>query len=123
MGAHPKSRRQDTTIKPYRGKLPPWPDNVGKRRKIPTITGETRYFIIKDEIRKTQYNNKKKLIVLQVLQLEGTKTNEFRLGYYMIGEKPGARGRWVWGQFCLHVPARDLEAILKKARERGWLKA
>ena len=122
MGAHPKSRKQHSIIEPYKGKLPPWPDNVGKRKKMPSITGEIRYFIIKGEIRHIQASYKKKLIVFQKLQLEGTRTTEFRLGYYMIGEKPGARGRWVWGQFCLFIPARDLEEILKEARVRGWVK-
>lgn len=83
---------------------------------------EICYFIIKDEIRKAQYKNRKKLIVFQLLQLEGARTTEFRLGYYMIGEKPRFRGKWVWDQYCLHIPARDIEVILRKARVKGWLK-
>jgi len=122
MGAHPKSRSQKTLIKPFTGKLPPWPDSIGKRKRILTITGEVQYFIIDDEIRHIQYGYKKKLIVFQKLQLEGRQVTEYRLGYYMIGEKPRFRGKWVWGQFCLFIPAKDLEAILKEARKRGWLK-
>jgi hypothetical protein len=121
MGAHPKNRQKKTTIEPYTGELPPWPDSIGKRKKILTITGEVQYFVITDEIRHIQYDYKKKLIVFQKLQLEGKQVTEYRLGYYMIGEKPGARGRWVWGQFCLFIPAKDLKVILKEAGKRGWL--
>ena len=122
MGAHRQSLQKDAIIEPYMGEIPPWPDSVGKTKKLKTILGEIQTFVIVDEIRLTQHNYKKKLIVFQKLQLEGQSLIEYRLGYYMIGEKPGARGRWVWGQFCLFVPAKDLETILKEARRRKWLK-
>lgn len=42
---------------------------------------------------------------------------EYRIGYYIIGRIGRAKGKWVWGQFCPMIPAEDLEALLKKARE------
>ena len=99
---------------------PEWPKNIGKRRKIKTIWGNERHLIIEDEIVHPQSNAPHKLIAFQRIRLEEENRIEYRLGYYMIGVKPGAKGRWVWGQFALLIPEKDLKAILKKAQKRKW---
>jgi hypothetical protein len=82
--------------------------------------GTHRYLVIEDEILHRQRYSTNKLIAFQRIRIEDNNQIEYRLGYYMIGVKPRARGRWVWGQFCLMVLERDLKAILRKATRKGW---
>jgi len=96
------------------------PNNIGKRRRIPTIWGTHRYMVIEDEILHRESKVPNKLIAFQRIRIEENNRIQYRLGYYMIGVKPRARGRWVWGQFCLMVLERDLKAILRKAERKGW---
>ncbi len=42
---------------------------------------------------------------------------EYRIGYYIVGRIGRAKGKWVWGQFCPMIPARDLEKLLEKAKK------
>ena len=101
---------------------PPLPDNIGKTRMIPAIDGMKRHFRIEDEIIHPQSNSNRKIIVFQKMRYVEENRVEFRFGYYMIGIKPKAKGRWVWGQFCLLLPEEDLMAILEKARKRKWFR-
>jgi hypothetical protein len=97
------------------------PSNVGKTRTITSITGSKRRMTIQDEIIKVQSNNKNKLIVLQKIKFDDTRNVEYRFGYYMLGVKKGARGRWVWGQFCLLVPAQDFRYLIRESVKRKWI--
>ena len=63
---------------------------------------------------------KNKVIVFQKLRFEDNNRQEFRFGYYMLGVKKGAKGRWVWGQYCLLIPKRDLRALIRKAKKKRW---
>ena len=101
---------------------PPLPNNIGKKRMIPAIDGTKRHFRIEDEIIHPQSNSNRKIIVFQKMHFLEEDRVEFRFGYYMIGIKPKAKGRWVWGQFCLLLPEEDLMAILEKARKRKWFR-
>ena len=123
MGTHTRiSKTNKVTVSKKRNLNipPPWPNNIGKRRKISTIWGTKRYIIIEDEILVIQSNAPHKLITFQKLRLEEEKRIEFRLGYYMIGVKTGAKGRWVWGQYALMIPEKDFKVILEEARKRKW---
>ena len=99
---------------------PELPNNIGKKRRIPAIDGRIRHFLIEDEIIHPQSNSDRKIIVLQKMRFIEEDRIEFRFGYYMIGLKSKARGRWVWGQFCLLIPQEDLLVILDEARRRKW---
>jgi len=121
MGSHRTHISNNTVGREIPFELPPWPSSKGKRKPIKNIRGETRHLLIRDEIRRVQSNAPDKLIVFQMIEIEEDRQTQFRLGYYMIGVKPGAKGRWVWGQFCLLIPAEDLHDILNEARERKWL--
>ena len=70
--------------------LPPHPDNIGKRRKITTITGRRIYVKVTDEIVVSQ--GPRKLIYFQKLQFEEDGRIEYRFAYYMLGYKPSRRG-------------------------------
>lgn len=123
MGAHRKQNDEINIIgskKPKSINIPKWPYNIGKRRKIKTIWGTERHLIIEDEIMHQQINAAHKLIAFQKIRLEEEERIEFRFGYYMIGVKPGAKGRWVWGQFALLIPEDDLKVILKEAKKKKW---
>jgi hypothetical protein len=120
MGAHKYRPNPDRRPKTKLTKSPERPNNIGKRRRITTIWGAKLHMVIEDEILHKQYNAPHKLVAFQRIRLEEENRIEYRFGYYMIGVKPGAKGRWVWGQFCLLIPERDLKAIMKKAEKRGW---
>ncbi len=98
--------------------IPPPPNNIGKRRTITSITGEKIHLAIEDEIVVPQGQGK--LIYFQKLRFEADRSVEYRLTYYMLGHKPGRKGRWVFGQYSLMIPAKELSVILKEARKRGW---
>ncbi|MBI2099298.1 hypothetical protein HYT45_02695 [Candidatus Uhrbacteria bacterium] len=76
---------------------------------------------------------KHKVFVLERLRkvkFEGTlaykkswKTGEveYRIGYFIVGRIGRAKGRWVWGQFCPIIPAKDLKHLISKAEKEGVL--
>ena len=100
---------------------PPVPSNIGKRRVMTAIDGRRRYFAIEDEIVTPQKSGThRKLICFQKIRFEEDRHLEYRFTYYMLGLKAGARGRWVFGQYSLLIPAKDLARLLKEARRRGW---
>ena len=45
---------------------------------------------------------------------------EVRLGYYVIGEKPRMKGKWVWGQYAAMMPIEDFKFLVDEALRRGW---
>ncbi len=100
---------------------PPFPDNVGRRRRIVNIRGDVVHWVVEDEIKRIQSTAPHKVICFQKLRRENDGRTEFRFGYYMIGVKPGARGRWVWGQYALFIPKGDLRVLIKEAERRGWI--
>jgi hypothetical protein len=100
---------------------PPVPKNIGKRKKLFSIHGQLRHFRIEDEITRFQSGGKHKVIVFQKIRFEHNNRQEFRFGYYMLGVKQGMKGRWVWGQFCLMIPKKDLRALIREAKKRRWL--
>ncbi|OHB54136.1 MAG: hypothetical protein A2173_01095 [Planctomycetes bacterium RBG_13_44_8b] len=101
---------------------PPLPNNIGKTRRIKAIDRQIRHFRIEDEIIRKQSNSKRKIIILQKMRFVEEDRIEFRFGYYMLGIKPRARGKWVWGQFCLLIPKYDLIALMREAQRRKWFK-
>lgn len=96
------------------------PNNIGKRRKIINIWGKPVWLRIEDEIARFQSTARHKVICFQKIRFEKDGRIEFRFGYYMIGVKAGAKGRWVWGQYALLIPKKDLLALLREAKSRGW---
>jgi hypothetical protein len=100
-----------------------YPSSVNIRRKIHTIDGSFRYFTVEDEIICKQHvteKKTKKLIYFQKIRFEKPNEIQYRLTYYMRGVKPDAKGRWVFGQYSLMIPAKQLSYLLKEARKRKW---
>ena len=96
----------------------PHPSNIGKRRVITAIDGTKVALLVTDEIVVPQGEHK--LIYFQKLQFESDGRFEYRFTYYVRGFKPGRRGKWVFGQYSLMAPEREVAIMLKEARARGW---
>ena len=97
------------------------PSRVGKVTKRKDIFGNPMIYEVIDEIVHIPLNNPGKAIFFQKLQFEPDKKIEFRLCYYMIGQKGRGKGKWLYGQFATMIGKEDLEIILAQARERGWI--
>lgn len=103
--------------------LPPFPNSIGKRRSHVAIDGRTVHKTVEDEIVVLQRAAARnpKLICFQKIRFEENNKLQYRFTYYMLGFKEGPRkGRWVFGQYSLFIPAPDLKRLLKLARKRGW---
>lgn len=102
-------------------KYPPLPSTVGKKGKtVEPITARKMHFRVLDEVVQIQSDLGSKAIYLQKVEFEEDKRIELRLGYYIIGKKPGMLGRWVWGQYATFMPIADFEQIIEKAKRKGW---
>ncbi len=102
---------------------PPSPVSIDRRRRIKAIDGSVRYFKVVDEIvleHKVPEKYTRKLIYFQQIRFEDSKQVQYRFTYYMLGLKRGAKGRWVFGQYSLLLPAKELSFLLKEARKRKW---
>ena len=85
------------------------------------IDGRVRWMTVEDEIHRRQRSALRlKLIYFQQVRFDQGQRLQYRLTYYMLGVKAGARGRWVFGQYSLMIPASDLKALLQEARRRRW---
>ena len=118
MGTHRKTAPTQTA-KPV--KIPPFTPKLGKPRRITSITGKVVHFVVEDQIARPQTGYPRKLIVLQKIRFTEDGRIELRVGYYMVGEKPGARGKWVWAQYAPLIPQADFRRIIREAQKRGWL--
>lgn len=100
--------------------LPDWPVTKNKKgaAKLPP-DGQVLRFVILDEIRRQQTDFPEKVIYLQKFRFEDGRI-QFRLCYYIIGKKPGMKGKWVFGQYATMVPAGDLKWMMDEAERLGW---
>ena len=95
------------------------PCNINKKRVFVRIDGVRVHRTVEDEIVLKQ--GKDKLIYLQKIRLHETGKIEYRFTYYMRGFKEGRmKGKWVFGQYSLTLPAGHLARLVAKARQRGW---
>ncbi len=100
---------------------PELPSRIGKVTRRKDIHGMPMQYSVLDEIIHIPSSNKDKAIYLQKLQFEPDGQIEFRLCYYMIGQKGRGKGKWLWGQYATMIKREDLEAILAAARDKGWI--
>lgn len=45
----------------------------------------------------------------------------FRIGYYMIAERPRGRGKWAWGRFAPMMTREEMAEIFDRAKKKGWI--
>lgn len=81
--------------------------------------GEIIQFTVIDEVRAFQDAERKKVLIMQLMQLE-TGKREIRVGYYIIGKLPKMKDRWVWGQYAAFIPLPVFRRLIDKATHRGW---
>lgn len=94
------------------------PVNVGARRMLKNIDGESVCFTIKDEI--SLRSGDRKAIYFQMSEYEKAGSIEYRFCYYMIGVRSGRKGKWVFGQYALLLEANELSFLLAMARDKKW---
>lgn len=99
--------------------LPPLPTNKNKRGRLVGQDGTVHHFTIIDQIEHFQSDYREKALILQKIQFDDG-SEEVRLAYYIIGKKPGMKGKWVWGQYATLMPLKDYLALYNKAKQRGW---
>ncbi len=97
------------------------PSTVGNVCHIISIDGKRISVLIEDAIRRPQSGSHGlKQIYLQKLRHETGNQLEYRFTYYMWSTKGRMPDHWVFGQYSLMIPAKDLEWLLNKAKELGW---
>lgn len=84
------------------------------------INGKRKNFKIGRYVTLRQSDYSGKIFVLQEILFEDGK-KELRLGYYIIGKKPRAKDKWVWGQYCPFFPKQDLVKLIEKAKKEEIL--
>ncbi len=97
------------------------PSRIGKTTRRKDIFGNPMIYKVADEIVHVPPSNSGKAIYLQKLEFEPDKKIEYRPCYYMIGQKGRGKGKWLYGQFAMMIGKEDLEYILSRAREKGWI--
>jgi hypothetical protein len=97
------------------------PSRIGKVTRRNYIDGRPMVYTVLDEIVYVPETNLGKAFYLQLLRFEDDGREEMRLCYYMIGHRPRARGKWLFGQFAPMICRKDFDAIMTQAREKGWI--
>jgi hypothetical protein len=100
---------------------PELPSRKGKITRRKDIYGNPMIYEVLDEIILVPRSNPDKAIYFQKLQFEPEKRIELRLCYYMIGQKGRGKGKWLYGQFATIIGKEDLEYLLSRARQKGWI--
>lgn len=59
--------------------------------------------------------------VFVIERLRNKDKLEYRFGYYIVSKYGRTRGRWVWGQFCPFIPAKDFKMLIGKAQSEGTI--
>ena len=91
---------------------------IKTKGQITDIFGKKVKFTVGRYVTLRQSDYRKKIFVLQEIFFEDGR-QQIRIGYYIIGEKPKMRGKWVWGQFCPFFPPEDLKELIRRAEEKG----
>jgi hypothetical protein len=95
--------------------------------ETPKGTNKKVHVPIKRRIVMTQQNYSKKAFVLEELEIPEIMEElipgyskisiELRFGYYIIDKN----GNWAWGQFAPFIPKDDLNNLMEKAKEKGFV--
>jgi hypothetical protein len=102
-------------------KYPPPPSTIGKRGSLLDRSGKRRCFTVTNEIRRVVPPHVLDFaIYLQRIEFDDGPI-QARLGYYIIAKKGSVRGKWVWGQYAPLLSMRDLKAVMKQAKKKGWI--
>jgi hypothetical protein len=102
--------------------MTPFQKDVPRQGSIRAIDGVRRRFVIEDEIickQKIVERDSGKYICFQKIRFDDGR-KEYRFTYYMRALKGNVKGRWIFGQYSLMIPAKQLQLLLREARRRKW---
>jgi hypothetical protein len=91
---------------------------VGKLRTRKNIKGQPFTFFVEDFVGFPSKDGRKFICLQKIQHTAPRPAREYRFAYYMVGEKPGAKGRWVFGQFALLLGEAELKKLLKLATKK-----
>jgi hypothetical protein len=93
---------------------------IGRKTNRKTIDGKPlMYTVIDDEIFIAPSNNRKAFCLQKLKFIDGSE--QLRIAYYMIAEKPRMRGKWAYGQFAPMMTKEEMRMIFEKASEKKWI--
>ncbi len=89
-----------------------------RKWKFPSSSDKSTYYLVEfiDYEILLQSDSRNKYFVMQLIKPKFKRKPQLRIGYYILGKKPGVAGKWVWGQFAPMVPQKDIPALFKKAK-------
>jgi hypothetical protein len=99
---------------------PPLPSRLGKTTKRKNIHGLPMVYKVIDEDVFIAPANPDKAFAIHKIEFKGGR-EEFRVGYYMIAQRPRLKGKWAWGQFAPMMTKEDMTAIFKHVKAKGWI--
>jgi hypothetical protein len=99
---------------------PPLPSRLGKVSSRKNISGHPMVYTVVDEDVFIAPSNPDKAFAIHKLRFSDVR-EEFRIGYYMIAERPRAKGKWAWGQYAPMMTKEDMAAILSHMKAKGWI--
>jgi hypothetical protein len=100
---------------------PPLPTRKGKTSKRKDIDGNPmNYTIIDEDIFESPLNKRKAFCLHHIRFDDGRET--FRIGYYMIAQRPRMKGKWAWGQYAPMMNKQEMQLIFERAIKKGWIK-
>lgn len=102
---------------------PELPNRIGQITRRKYIDGSPMVYEVLDEIVQVVHTPPMptKAIYLQLLKFADDGRTELRLCYYIIGQKPRGKGKWLFGQYATMIRREDCEQLIKKAKSKGWL--
>lgn len=77
------------------------------------------YTVIDEDVFIAATNPKKAFAIHKLKSTDGREN--FRIGYYMIAERPRVKGKWAWGQFAPTMSKEEMIAIFDRAKAKGWI--
>jgi len=99
---------------------PPLPSRLNKTTKTKNIDGNPFEFkIVEEEIFPAPSNSRKAFCLHKIRHASGKE--EFRIGYYMISQRPRMKGKWAWGQYAPIMTAEEMRMIFERAKAKGWI--
>lgn len=99
---------------------PQLPSRLNKRTERITIDGQPlNYIVIAEEVFLAQ-SNPRKAFALHKLRFDDN-SEEIRICYYMIAEKPRMRGKWAYGQYAPMMTPDEARLIFSKLSEAKWI--
>jgi hypothetical protein len=95
---------------------PPLPTRKGKKTHLKTIHGHpTSYEVVDEDVFVALSDPDKAFAIHKLKYNDGSE--EFRIGYYMIAQRPRMKGKWAWGQYAPMMTEKEMADIFDRAEK------